>query len=709
MKDETFRAKEKHVQRMTRDGLIEENAVTGEQVNAGTRPREERFGSKKADAEPKISRSKRYFKEQEAPKGASSASERKSPLRDKKTYQRRLRMEQEQQKHTGKLRFEPEGGLKMAGKEIGRSVHRKIERDADGNAAIEAASRTEQKARHGLALMGHRASRFVEKRHYKKAMRLQKKTARMQADAVFQRTMAKNPNTSAFRKLLQKRSIRKRYQKAAIQAQRAKQAAQKSAGALSFLWRHKGLFVIFLIIGLLIGFLFTLASSLGGVGGQAGGSIMATTYPAADMELCDADLEYTRLETELEQRISRVESDYPGYDEYRYQIDEIGHNPHELAAYLSAKYGEFTFEQVQPVLQTLFERQYLFTTQAVTETRTEEETDPETGEVTSTTTYEVECLNVQLTNRGLASACYDLTAEEKEYYTGFMESKGNRQNLLNPFEDGAGYSLSSMYGYRVHPIDGTVKIHRGLDLAASEGTKILAIHDGTVKSAGENGGYGLCVEIEQGDGGYTSKYAHCSRLLVSEGQAVKQGDVIAEVGSTGDSTGPHLHLELMQEGEYLNPFYFVMGLSAPSYAAPTPGNPGYEIPPEALSDARFAALIHEAEKYLGYPYVWGGSTPETSFDCSGFVCWSINQSGVGSVGRTTAQGLYNLCTPVSAVDAKPGDLLFFTGTYDSPGPVSHVAIYVGDNMMIHAGKPIQYASFDTPYWRQHFYSFGRLP
>ena len=133
----------------------------------------------------------------------------------------------------------------------------------------------------------------------------------------------------------------------------------------------------------------------------------------------------------------------------------------------------------------------------------------------------------------------------------------------------------------------------------------------------------------------------------------------------------------------------------------------YDIPPEVLDDEVFAAIIKEAEKYLGYPYVWGGSSPSTSFDCSGFVSWVINHSG-WDVGRLGAQGLCNICTPVSSANVKPGDLVFFTGTYDTPG-VSHVGIYVGNNMMIHCGDPISYANLNSSYWQSHFYRYGRLP
>lgn len=133
----------------------------------------------------------------------------------------------------------------------------------------------------------------------------------------------------------------------------------------------------------------------------------------------------------------------------------------------------------------------------------------------------------------------------------------------------------------------------------------------------------------------------------------------------------------------------------------------YDIPPEALEDEVFAAMIAEAEKYLGYPYVWGGSSPSTSFDCSGFVSWVINHSG-WNVGRLGAQGLLNICTPVSSANARPGDLIFFQGTYDTTG-ASHVGIYVGNGMMIHCGDPISYTSINSSYWQQHFLAFGRLP
>ena len=133
----------------------------------------------------------------------------------------------------------------------------------------------------------------------------------------------------------------------------------------------------------------------------------------------------------------------------------------------------------------------------------------------------------------------------------------------------------------------------------------------------------------------------------------------------------------------------------------------YDIPPEALKDDKFAAMMDEATKYIGYPYVWGGSSPSTSFDCSGYISWVLNHSG-WNVGRQTAQGLYNFCTPVSAAQVKPGDLVFFKGTYDTPG-VSHCGIYVGNSIMLHCGDPISYTNLNSKYWQEHFYSYGRLP
>jgi cell wall-associated NlpC family hydrolase len=182
------------------------------------------------------------------------------------------------------------------------------------------------------------------------------------------------------------------------------------------------------------------------------------------------------------------------------------------------------------------------------------------------------------------------------------------------------------------------------------------------------------------------------------------GDIIAKSGNSGDSTTPHLHLEVVKNGPYLNPLFFVV--TGDSSAGPIYGNPG--LP---MGDGSYAALITEAESHLGAPYVWGASGPN-SFDCSGYVSHVLNHSGVASIGRQTAQGLYNLCVPIPFSEAKPGDLCFLTGTYSSQNPVTHVGIYVGyvngRPTIVHAGDPVQYTAIDTSYYQSHLYAFGRI-
>lgn len=351
--------------------------------------------------------------------------------------------------------------------------------------------------------------------------------------------------------------------------------------------------MVFGILALLVIMVFSSLSSCSVMMEGAMGSILGTSYTSEDPDIIQTEANYTALESELQRKLANIESTYSGYDEYRYDVDSVGHNPNELISYLTAKFDAFTPEQVQAELEAVFEKQYSLTTREVveiryrTETRTgtTTSTDPETGETTTEEyTYEVEVpyeykiLYVTLRNKGFGTVAVEgLTEEQKERYAATLSMKGNKPYLF------------------------------GNDIYANE-------------SAGED----------------------------------------------------------------------------------------YDIPGEALADPEFAALITEAEKYLGYPYVWGGSSPSTSFDCSGFVCYVFTNSGVHNLPRTTAQGIFNQCAHISPSEAKPGDIIFFTGTYNSSGPVSHVGIYVGDNMMIHCGSPLQYARPDSSYWSQHFYAFGRL-
>ena len=302
-----------------------------------------------------------------------------------------------------------------------------------------------------------------------------------------------------------------------------------------------------------------------------------------------------------------------------------------------------------------------------------------------------------------------MNEEQKEIYALYNETHGLTQQFYTPLNLYWYSYVSSYYGYRINPVTGQEQFHRGVDIAVPTGTTVLAAMDGTVTTATYDASYGNYVVIEDSNG-YCTKYAHMDTLNVSAGQTVTHGTTIGTTGNTGSSTGSHLHIECLYNGEYYNPlFYFDVGEGTLYGESPGGGgSPGNVIPPDSYDDATVQALMEEAAGYLGYPYVWGGSSPSTSFDCSGFVCWVFTNSGVHNLPRTTAQGIYDQCTPVSAADAKAGDIIFFTGTYNSPGPVSHVGIYCGNGVMIHCGDPIKYASINTPYWQSHFYSFGRL-
>ena len=194
--------------------------------------------------------------------------------------------------------------------------------------------------------------------------------------------------------------------------------------------------------------------------------------------------------------------------------------------------------------------------------------------------------------------------------------------------------------------------------------------------------------------GYELRYAHLKSRSVSSGDTITKGDVIGLAGNTGNSTGSHLHIELLKNGERMNPIFYLETGEGSIFG-------GNEYTSEAAQ-----RLLQEAARYLGTPYVWGGYSP-SGFDCSGFVSYCLTNSGVRNTGRLTAQGLYDICTPVSESDVQPGDLIFFTGTYNAGVPVTHIGIYVGGGQMIHCGHPVQYTSIYSAYWQSHFYGFGR--
>ncbi len=550
------------------------------------------------------------------------------------------------------------------------------------------------------------------------------------------------------------------------------------------------------IVGLLF-LLMTSVSSCSSAFMQSVISYAGTSYISSDEAILQADLYYTQLEANLQERINQMEEEEPGHEEYRYNIGPIEHDPFVLISYLSAKYEEFTFEQVKPELDTLFALQYQLETEAVQETVTETTTvrvgeslgnvvtsgycncpiccgvwsggptasgvyptanhtlavdasDPfvpigtkvvmngieytveDTGafarygvqfdvyydnhaaasahghqtwecfladdngsqEVEVTRIRDVDVLNVTLNTQSLMSLCQNrLGIFQKELFQAYNETKGNLQMFGSPFDFNWYSNVSSYFGYRIHPISNENQMHNGLDIGVPEGTEIKAGLTGTVTTAAYNESYGNYVII-QDSRGYELRYAHLQSIHVSNGSTVTKGDVIGLAGSTGNSTGSHLHVEVLKNGERLNPVFYLETGEGSVFG-------GNEYTSEAAQ-----RLLEEAARYLGTPYVWGGYSP-SGFDCSGFVSYCLTNSGVRNTGRLTAQGLYDMCTPVSESDVQPGDLIFFTGTYNAGVPVTHVGIYVGDGQMIHCGDPIQYTSIYSSYWQSHFYGFGR--
>ena len=831
-RDEEFRAKEKKFHKMTRDGLVERGAASGEETRISGReqdfdlrqardspdsledlsakarhtrqqrpkdgdapqaepveeadaspledsqpeghedaPREEpqeKSGNRRTRYQQKFSESssaseaateqprtsKLQFAEDELPPDAPGKKLVKAQQKAERTARkleqaeanlparRKLRLEVEPDAATGnakrRLKFEKEvisqqehikGAKPLRPVKKGANAaigyaHKKIYENEHENVGIEAAHRTELVAEGGLRALNHRRKTAP----YRKVSRLQKKTVKTRARAAYQQALHDNPQlrSNVFSRMWQKYRLKREYAKAARTARRTGQAAGKTAavtkkagGAVGrFASRHPALCLMAALLFLIVVLIFSLFSSCSSMGTGGIGAIAASSYTAEDQDINNAELVYTEWETDLQMQIDNAEADHPGYDEYRYHVGNIGHNPFELMGFLTASYQAFQYADVEAVLQELFAEQYSleFVEEVETRTRTETRTDPSTGETYEVeVTYEWRILNVNLTAKSFTDViAARMNAEQAQLFNVLMMTKGNRQYVSNVFGDTNWLPyVTSYYGYRVHPISGEKNYHKAVDIGMPQGTEILAGHDGVVTQAGEAGSYGLIVVLEgtMEDGKtLTTKYAHCSELLVSAGQEVKQGEVIAKVGSTGDSTGPHLHLEVLVDGQYLNPLYFAdtgdhTGTNLIPGSAGGPEIPAY--PGAPMGDGDYAALITEAQKHLGKPYVFGASGPN-SFDCSGFVSYVLNQSGVASVGRSTAQGLFNMSTPVSRENAQPGDLIFFTGTYSAGTPVTHVGIYIGNGQMIHAGDPVQYANINTSYWTEHFYAFGRI-
>ena len=486
-------------------------------------------------------------------------------------------------------------------------AHQAVSEYEDDNVGVQSVEETAKAVESTAYTVDHAVYSSKLKAH-DKADKLVQKSDKANVDALYEKFKADNPDASSnpFSRWQQKKNIKKEYAAAKSGKNTATTAAKKGAekaaqGAKNvtekvteFVTTHSKAILIVLAVGLLfmvIAGMFSSCTAMFQGGAQV---VLGTSFTANDEDIIGADNDYKALEAALRNKINNIERTHSGYDEYRYDLDEINHNPYELAAYLTVQFEDYTRSEVQSTLQRLFDQQYELTLTEEVEIRTRTETrtgtttwtDPETGEIYEEEyEYEVEVeyeyyiLNVKLENIGLnrVIGSSGMSEDEMERYAVLLQTNGNRPDIF--------------------------------------------------------------------------------------------GDDIYAV-----------------TGEYTD----------------------YDIPGEALTDTRFANMIREAEKYLGYPYVWGGSSPSTSFDCSGFVSWVINNCGNGwSVGRLTANGLMGVCDIIPRSSAKPGDLIFFQGTYDTSG-ASHVGIYVGNGMMIHCGNPISYASIESSYWQSHFYCFGRI-
>lgn len=702
-----------------------------------------------------------------------------------------------------RLRFEEEQDgtslAKKAGAATMASVHRQIRKsDEEDNAAVEGANTLVE----GSEGIYHLKQQSVRRRNRRKERATGYHSKRAAQEAA---EHSVKQEQSHLKKIIQKQRIKRDYAK----AKRSEQAMGTAAvGTIDYIKKIGGKVTnffkehrkVYISIAALIGMMFLIMTSVTSCSSAFVQSLInytGTSYISSDEAIRQADLYYTQLEADIQERINQMEAENPGHDEYRYNIGPIEHDPFILISYLSAKYEEFTFEQVKPELDRLFSLQYQLDTEAVHETVTEtttvrvgeslgtvvtsgycncsiccgiwsggptasgvyptanhtiavdasepyvplgtkvvmngvEYTVEDTGafarygvqfdvyydshsaasahghqswecyladdngsnEVEVTRTREVDVLNVTLNSKSLMAICQDrLGFFEKELFSAYNEVKGNLQMFGSPFEFNWYYNVSSYYGYRIHPISGANQLHNGLDIGVPEGTKVLAGLTGTVTESSYNESYGNYVVIKNSKG-YELRYAHLKSRSVSAGSAIVKGDEIGQAGNTGNSTGSHLHIELLKNGERMNPIFYLETGEGSIFG-------GNEYTTEAAQ-----RLLQEAARYLGTPYVWGGYSP-SGFDCSGFVSYCLTNSGVRNTGRLTAQGLYDICTPVSESDVQPGDLIFFTGTYDAGVPVSHIGIYVGGGQMIHCGHPVQYTSIYSSYWQSHFYGFGR--
>ena len=554
---------------------------------------------------------------QKAEKAADKAEKAQANIPTKKVIKPELIADNSNGKIKVKLHFEdtekkPPSQLKVTdapAAAVRRQIRREIRDSGDDNVGVEAADYAADTVNSSVHVLqeGYRSAKLQP---YHAAARAEKQLEKANIHALQKKAEVEHPTSNPFSRWHQKQAIKRQYaaQKAGFRtaetsAKTAKEAVKKSEQTASFLVRHRKGIVVILGILMLLAFLLNAVSSCSMMVEGIGAGLAAGSYAAADDAIVGAETAYCAMEQALQRQLDRYEQTHD-YDEYHYELDDIGHDPYVLTAILSAMHpGEWTLQEVMGTLDMLFDKQYILTETVESETR-----------------YRTETVTGERHARDPVTGAY------------LYDQWGDP--IMEEYE----YEAQVPYTYR-----------------------------------------SVTVKLENFD------LSHVPVYVMNEETLGRYALYMATLGNRPD---------LFPDSDYIQKHLI-------------DGYTDYDIPPDALEDAKFAAMIKEAEKYLGYPYVWGGSSPSTSFDCSGFVCWVINHSG-WSVGRTSAQGLYNLCTPVSRSSARPGDLVFFKGTYKTNG-VSHVGIYVGNNRMLHCGDPISYTNINTQYWQSHFFTFGRLP
>lgn len=535
---------------------------------------------------------------QKKQKQAQKASRRVEKARAKLSKTREYAQQRVFDKETGKEEctmvplgkekpFRQEGVAKSAMRGIRREgqnfVHRKVSETEKENSAVEGAHRTEQKSEELFGFVKQQLKGNAQKQKAKVA-KLEKRQFKKEASFRYQNFLEENPQMQkkALQKRLQKQRIKREYIKAKRKAATSKEISQAFEKAKNstvtvvrklqeFAQRNVGLLISAGIMAMLLMIVMFSVSSCGAMFSDTQSTILAASYLSNPKEIDATDLQFTRLEFDLQNEIDRVATDHPGYDEYSYSIGGIGHNPFTLINYLSAVHTEFTASGVESEVQALFDEMYTLTLTPDTETRTRTVTkigtrlviNPITGDLTEEIyeyeveeEYEVTILRVALTVVSLESiVAGKMNTEQAEVFDMYQGTGELFQEFASPLNLYWHSYVSSYYGYRKNPDTGNGELHRGVDIAVPVGTPVYAAHDGTVTTVAYDSHYGNYVVIEKD--GYTTKYAHMDSLSVSTGQAVTQGSVIGTVGNTGGSTGSHLHIECLYNGEYYNPlFYF---------------------------------------------------------------------------------------------------------------------------------------------------------